>query len=179
MEKQLKTKQQEIDQLKRFLNRLEKNGYLETIFKGVLEHVEQDIRNDMAFGLVDTIKKLDSYWSECKMELARVNNDRTAKIEENVRLKTEIVSLKDKIESIQRDKNDAVEDIQNAKQLIKALEDQLKTKEKEKEKALASKDQDIIVLKADLYDTTEKIKNKDKMIHDLTDRIIRMNEEED
>ena len=154
----MKTKQQEIDQLKRFLDRLEPGGYLDQIFSGVLGYVERDIRNDMAYNLVTIIRRLDDNWSECKVELTRVDTEREKMRVENVALKTQIAELKAKVEELK----DADENHENACRYVETLEDQLeqcrvKVEEAERLRVKnAEQEEEILKLKAKLYDAIKK-----------------------
>jgi seryl-tRNA synthetase len=124
-DKTMKSKQQEIDQLKRFLGRLEPDGYLDMIFKGVLEYVERDIRNDIAYNLVDTIKKLDDNWSECKVELGRVDADRTKVIEENFDVKKDLYDTEVEKGQIESALADAENELEAEKQEVVRLKARL------------------------------------------------------
>jgi chromosome segregation ATPase len=183
MSEVLKTKKEELAQLTRFLSKLEPRGYLEQIFKGVYEYIERDVMNDMAYNLVETIRTLDNNWSEAKVELSRVDAERQKAVDAKIEAKSMFEGLKEKFTEKTKELNDALENLDNARRQVESLEDQVQIQKDIEDKTLVEINQkhnlEMMELKAKLYDLQEKMKNKDKMIHDLTDRICRMNEDED
>jgi chromosome segregation ATPase len=90
------TKEDEIYAFNRFYSILPEDSYLKLILKGVAEHIEQQIRDDHAIALVESIQYY-SLQSEGNLALARNN------AEELTRLRAEITIVENNFNAVQDD----------------------------------------------------------------------------
>ena len=144
-EKKMKSKAEELAQLKRFLSRLEKGGYLEGIMKGMYEYAEKQIRSDMAVPVIDM-------WKQAEEDRSKAAQQASKEWTKAENLKVEVACKTAQLRELERKMEEKQNEYDDERNL---LNDRLEEFEAE----LADKKETIEKLEAELEEKEEKFED--------------------
>ena len=138
-----------LDQIKKILEELGNDSYVATAFKGCVEDAERNIENDFAFSMKDR------YESEAKRncELVEQNtklNRRVSNLEDTIR------ELTRQIDIIQATNKEAYNKLSSEYDLVRNSVEEANERREEAERLEKLYEQEVIRLKAKLYDLLVK-----------------------
>lgn len=146
------TKEQErkaLEQIRKIVEGLGEDSYVATAFTGCFEDAEENIENDFAFSMYGRYKSIESEYEDLYKENREL-------VEKMSKLESEIKSQSETIDQLRSSSVEDSNTITRQRDAYVELKDTYDTTYTEQKEQIEKLEQEVIILKAKLYDLIVK-----------------------